>query len=140
MSEHGPAGHSGHVGHGQHHRGLSFTQQFRQLEALMATVQEQLDRLKGDVGNYIGLMRDKVSTLQTTINGLQQELADAQGNAGTAAAEQAAADAAALDSTLSDLEAAFAQDNPQPPAPTDGNTGDGGTGTTTDGGAVTGRR
>jgi uncharacterized protein YlxW (UPF0749 family) len=95
----------------------------------MATVSDEIDRLKADVSNHIDTMRAKVTSLQSQIDTLT-------GQVSSAATDQMATDAQALSDSLDQIEAAFAQDNPAP-APSDPGTGGTSTG---DPGAPAARR
>jgi hypothetical protein len=116
---HDHAQHDGAAGRGGHqaHR-PSITQQFNRVLAqlqglgeLMATVSEEIDRLKADVSNHIDTMRAKVTSLQSQIDTLT-------GQVSTAATDQMTTDAQALSDSLDQIEQAFASDSPAPaPAP-----------------------
>jgi len=84
--------------------------------------QDQLDRLRSDVQNYVDAQRAKVQSLQDQIAALQ-------GQIDTSAANQMQADTDALSSQLDQLEAALADQ------PSDGG---GSTGTDTGGTTDTG--
>lgn len=73
----------------------------------MATVSEEIDRLKADVSNHIDTMRAKVTALQGQIDTLT-------GQVSTAATDQMTADAQALSDSLDQIEQAFAADSPAP--------------------------
>lgn len=85
----------------------------------MATVSDEIDRLKADVSNHIETMRAKVTALQGQIDTLTGQVA-------SSATDQMAADAQALSDSLDQIEAAFAQDSPAPSDPGSGDPGTGG--------------
>jgi hypothetical protein len=84
----------------------------------MATVSDEIDRLKADVSNHIDTMRAKVTSLQSQIDTLT-------GQVSSAATDQMTTDAQALSDSLDQIEAAFAQDSPAPTDPGTGGTSTG---------------